>query len=149
MIARHKGFSLLEVLVAFGILAAALTIILRIFGSGVNTAVNAEDYTIAVQIAESMMARTGVETPLTPGELSGTEINKYHWSVIIQPLATPAFALAPRVNSVSRNLRSDSETAENPLQMVTVQVLVSWGDDEERNRVLELKSIKLFVPQES
>lgn len=149
MIERHKGFSLLEVLVAFGIMAVALTIVLRIFGSGVNTAINAEDYTIAVQIAESMMARTGVETPLNPGEVSGTEINKYHWSVRIQPLATPVFALAPRVNSVSRNLQSGNETAENPLQMMTVQVLVSWGDDIERSRVLELKSIKLFVPQES
>lgn len=147
---RHKGFSLLEILVAFGIMAVALTIVLRIFGSGVNTAINSEDYTIAVQIAESLMARTGTEIPLNVGEISGSEINKYNWSVMIQPVATPAFALIQGVNASHRiSNQSTTGAEENPLQMVSVQVLVSWGDDNERRRVLELKTTKLLVIQQS
>lgn len=149
MITRHKGFSLLEVLVAFGIMAVALTIVLRIFGSGVNAALNSEDYTVAVQLAESLMARTGIETPLTAGETSGSEIDKFHWSVIIKPLPTPAFALPHRATSLSRQNTSPEQMEENPLQLASVQVLVRWGDEEaQRSRVLELKTIKLFYPQD-
>lgn len=147
---HHKGFSLLEILVAFGIMAVALTIVLRIFGSGVNTAINSEDYTIATQIAESLMARTGTEIPLNVGEMRGTEINKYEWSVRMQPVPTPAFALTQRGGS--QRLKSQGTAPEqeaNPLQMVSVQVLVSWGNDDERRRVLELKTIKLLLIQDS
>lgn len=138
---------------AFGIMAVALTIVLRIFCSGVNTAITSEDYTIAVQIAESLMARTGVEIPLDVGEMSGVEIGKYEWSVRIQPLQTPAFAQQMRNTGVGSKLKSlttdTAEPAENPLQLVQVQILVGWGDDDERRRVLELKTIKLLIVQES
>ena len=58
--AGQAGFSLLEMLVAFTILAFSLVVILRIFSSGIGTAVTAEEYTAAVQIAESLLAKTGL-----------------------------------------------------------------------------------------
>ena len=74
---KQKGFSLLEILIAFSILAISLGILLKIFSAGINTAVVSEDYTAAVQIAESLMAKTGLESPLQAGEDSGTENDKY------------------------------------------------------------------------
>ncbi|MGZ8224716.1 MAG: type IV pilus modification PilV family protein, partial [Methylobacter sp.] len=50
---KQAGFSLLEILIAFTILAFSLSILLNIFSTGANTAVVAEEYTAAVQIAES------------------------------------------------------------------------------------------------
>ena len=44
---KQKGFSLLEILIAFSILAISLGILLKIFSAGINTAVVAEDYTVA------------------------------------------------------------------------------------------------------
>ena len=82
---KQQGFSLLEILIAFSILALSLGILLKIFSAGVNTAVVAEDYTAAVQIAESLMAKTGVETPLQAGQASGLENEKYHWLVEVSP----------------------------------------------------------------
>ena len=76
---KQRGFSLLEILIAFSILALSLGILLKIFSAGVNTAGVAEEYTAAVQIAESLMAQTGVETPLQPNEATGLENEKYHW----------------------------------------------------------------------
>jgi len=140
MTARHKGFSLLEILVAFAIMAVALTIVLRIFGTGVNIAVTSEDYTLAVQIAESLMARTGVETPLQAGEWSGSEVDKYDWHVDVAPLMLPAKS-RPRFE---RN--NDDEPP--PMQLMRVQVEVSWGDDDDRRRALTLQSLKLLNPQE-
>lgn len=122
---RQKGFSLLEVLVAFSIMAVALGILLNIFSSGVNTAVIAEEYTVATQIAEGLMAKTGVETALTPGETFGTEAEKYHWTVSV---TTP-----PELSAL---MEPDQES----FALMEVTVIVEWGDA--GGRRVELHSLK-------
>jgi len=136
---RHKGFSLLEILVAFAVMAIALTIVLRIFGSGVNAAVVSEDYMLATQIAESLMARTGVETPLQVGETNGVEGNRFYWRIRITRVA------GPPVNQA----RFKSQQQETPpgLELLAVKVRVNWGEDALRQRWLELDNLKLFREQ--
>ncbi|MCK4841550.1 MAG: type II secretion system protein [Methylococcales bacterium] len=124
---REKGFSLLEVLVAFGILAISLGILLKIFSSGVNTAIIAEEYTIASQIAESLMAKNGIEEPLAVGKISGTEVDKYHWRVTVENVPNPV-----------------DETNE---QLVAVKVEVQWGNDESSQRKVELNTLKVGLQQ--
>lgn len=134
---RHKGFSLLEILVAFAIMAVALTIVLRIFGAGVNNALVSEEYSIAVQIAESIMARTGVETSLQVGETSGIEADKYEWWVRITPVAGPPPKSRPR-------FKSQQETPEQPeLKLMSVHVRVGWGDRADQQRTVELNNLRL------
>lgn len=134
---RHKGFSLLEILVAFAIMAVALTIVLRIFGSGVNNAVISEDYTLAVQIAESLMARTGVEAPLQIGESTGREGDKFDWRVIVRPVAK------------SNPGNGNNDDAQGPtLELVSVSVQVDWGDDDGARRTLELSSLRTMRVEE-
>jgi general secretion pathway protein I len=127
---KQKGFSLLEILIAFSILALSLGILLKIFSAGVNNAVVAEDYTAAIQIAESLMAETGVETPLQTGQDSGLENEKYHWLVEVSP-----FAFNPE------NVDAKVVTAE----LFKVKVIVNWGDDNDNvnNRQVELTTLKL------
>lgn len=79
----QQGFSLLEVLVAFSILAISLSVILNIFSTGVRAALLAEEYTIAVQLAESLMAKTGKETDLSIADSEGDHQDKFKWQVTV------------------------------------------------------------------
>lgn len=126
---------------AFSIMAIALTVLLRIFGSGVSNAVISEDYTIAVQIAESLLARTGVETPLSVGEESGNEGDKYDWQIVVSQ-AGPQLSRRESLRALA-----DSNQAQTPsAQLMSVTVRVFWGDDEPR-RSLELRTLKLQTGQ--
>lgn len=127
---KQYGFSLLEILIAFSILALSLGILLKIFSAGVNTAGVAEEYTAAVQIAESIMAQTGVEAPLKPTEASGLKNRKYHWRLSVSPFQFTA-----------ENLDVTTIAA----ALFKVKVIVSWGDGNvgAGGRQVELVTLKL------
>lgn len=125
---KQKGFSLLEILIAFSILAISLGILLKIFSAGINTAVVAEDYTAAVQIAESLMAKTGLESPLQAGEDSGTENDKYEWQVLVTP-----YLFNPE--------NIDEMTITTTL--FKVKVIVNWDIEKTKRRQIELTTLKL------
>lgn len=126
---KQRGFSLLEILIAFSILALSLGILLKIFSAGVNTAGVAEEYNAAVQIAESIMARTGVEAPLQQGEATGTENEKYYWRVSVSPFQFMA---------------ENVDVTTIPAVLYKVKVIVSWGGDARADgRQVELVTLKL------
>ncbi|MGR9115826.1 MAG: type IV pilus modification PilV family protein [Gammaproteobacteria bacterium] len=125
---KENGFSLLEILVAFVILALALGILLRIFSGGVNTAGVADGYTTAVQIAESLIARTGVESPLQEGQSSGVEDDFYTWQVSVSPY---------QISDMS----PDAFPA--GISLMQVKVIVSWGESQTDPRQVELSTLKL------
>ena len=82
--ARQSGYTLIEVLVAFMILALALTVLLRIFSGGLRNVSVSSDYAIATLIAESRLAAAGIDVPLRPGETSGIEGERFEWTVSVQ-----------------------------------------------------------------
>ena len=79
---RHscqRGFSLLEVLVAFAILSISLGVLLQIFATGLRNVGIADDYTRAALYAESILAAIGREVPLAEGEHSGPVNEQFSW----------------------------------------------------------------------
>ena len=82
---RCHGFSLLEVLVAFAILAVSLGVLMQIFSLGLRNVAVEEGYTRAVLLAESKLAGLGIEEPLQPGETTGSFDDEYRWHVTVQP----------------------------------------------------------------
>ncbi|MFI3137956.1 MAG: type II secretion system protein [Methylococcaceae bacterium] len=124
---RERGFSLLEILVAFAILALSIGVLLNIFSRGLRTAIISEEYQQALAIAESQMARAGVEIPLAEGAASGDVDGKYTWSIVGSPYVLPT-----------------DQTNTQPAQITafTVQVKVAWQDGVDEKQVV-LNSVRL------
>jgi general secretion pathway protein I len=76
---------LLEVLVAFVILALAMTTVMQVFSTGLEGTRRAEAANLAALMAESRLAAVGVEIPVRGGRHGGAEGNGFAWEVEIEP----------------------------------------------------------------
>lgn len=130
-----QGFSLLEVLVAFVILALSLGVLMRVFSGGINNIAVSERYTHAVLLAESKLAAVGSEFPLVEGETSGESTDSatgestrtYHWHLRISPEIAEARG-PERVNL--------------PLELFRVEVTVTWQQDTPQPRRVRLSTLR-------
>lgn len=125
---RQNGFSLLETLVAFSVLAICLGVVLRVFGGGGRAAVLTDGYARATTIAESFLAALGTEKDLRLGRQEGVLAGGYRWLVQVVPLpvqqeriSTLNFAVLP----------------------YWVEVTVTWGEDDRRS--VKLNTVRLLA----
>ena len=81
---KTRGFSLLEVLVAFAILAISMTVLLQIFASSLRASSYSEESVRAGTLAQSLLAEVGVSRPLTLGEYAGSFNETYRWWYRVQ-----------------------------------------------------------------
>ena len=122
------GFTLLEVLVAFVILALTLGVILRIFSGGLRNAALAGDYSHAMLLAESRLAELRVQ-PLE-GETRGEFDGKYRWRSMIRPW-------------VDGTAASGSGPQLMPVRLMEIDVWVAWGEAGGRSREIGLTTLQL------
>jgi len=81
----HRGFTLIEVLVAFTVLGLLLGAALRIFGSGLGAIARDGDYAHAVVLAQSQLA-TIESSPETPRDGDqGTFDERFGWRLRLAP----------------------------------------------------------------
>ena len=126
---RRRGFTLLEVLVAFAVLAVALGVAFEIFSTGLRGARSSDALTRAVLIAESRLALVGTEIELKLGETRGETDDGVRWRVDIRERTPP---------------EGDDERVVTPSLPVLreVVVTVSW-DDAAGERTFELRTARL------
>jgi general secretion pathway protein I len=96
---RQNGFFLLEVLVAFAILALSLGILLQIVAVGLRNTAVAEEYTQARLYAESLLTTLGRQ-PSEPQAMTEGQIDaKFYWRSTVVPYEeanlSPPPGLAP------------------------------------------------------
>lgn len=77
----HRGFTLIEVLVAFSILSLTLAAVFALLSSGTRNTRISDEYSKAVVLAESKMAELGVTDPLRTGLTRGRFNSTYTWEM--------------------------------------------------------------------
>jgi general secretion pathway protein I len=110
----HHGFSLLEVLVAFVILALVATALFRLFAGSLANVGAAEDYSRVVLVAESVLAETASAKPLREVSRSGSvKDSDIQWTASVKAWVPPG---------VEPDVERASETLSTRLYRVTVDV---------------------------
>lgn len=82
-----RGFSLLEVLVAFTILALTLGVLMQVFSRALNTSSLSGTYGRATALAEAGLGLVGVDIPLRPGSQGGETEDGLRWQVQVAEVA--------------------------------------------------------------
>ncbi len=82
------GFTLIEALVAFAILALAMGQLLVAAGGGARNDSRADFLLRAARLGQSQLAALGVDGPLEQGETSGRYDDGLYWRLSIAPYLT-------------------------------------------------------------
>jgi general secretion pathway protein I len=133
--AQQAGFTLLEVVVAFVLLALTLVTVFQIFSTGLARAGELDEHSRALVVAQSRLATVGVEQRLDgPYEARGeSEDRKFRWTLTVQPYEEPPQDGGPQPMS--------------SLQMYRADAAVAWDGSDGRTRSLKLSTLALGAKQ--
>jgi general secretion pathway protein I len=122
---RKDGFTLLEVLVAFVLLATTITVILQLFSSNLKALSTSEDYATAVVRAESKMREILDNDELSENTWSETSPEGYRYDIIV----APAY---------------ETRTKDLPLKILEIGVTMYWktGGKEKSLTLNTMKTVK-------
>jgi general secretion pathway protein I len=96
-----RGFSLLEVLVAFVILALVGTALFGMFSGALTNVGAADDYSRAVLVAESVLADAAGAQPLRETSQGGTtDDGRITWTTRVTPYTAPG--VSPEIEQASQ-----------------------------------------------
>ena len=128
----QAGYTLIEVIVAFGVLALGLTLLLGTLSGATRQVRNADDAGRAALHAQSLLDQVGVGEVLQPGRRDGEfEQGRYRWVLDVQPYRDPAAPPAAPVEIAAP-------------QLLQLALTVQWGEGE-RER-LQVQSLRLVAP---
>jgi general secretion pathway protein I len=134
---RERGFTLLEVLIAFIIAALALGVMIKAAGGGLISAHTAGRYEQAVSRARSHLAALGRNAALATGDSEGDDGDGYRWHLTVTPVATS--------QPVQQPLNQPQATPFPSVTLFAVIVEISWPDAGGERRVT-LRSERLGAP---
>lgn len=121
-----RGFTLLEVIIAFIILALILGATFDTFSTGFRQAALSGHYADAVVRAESQLALFDHSEPLAIGVKTGRFDQIYTWRTVVAPI-----------------IQDDAETPEEgPYRLYNVAITVFWGAGNDAREVT-LRSLRL------
>jgi general secretion pathway protein I len=125
----ERGFTLIEVLVAFAIAALLLVPLLRIFSGGIGGLTRADRAATAALWAQTVLDARNGEAPVAAGAEEGDLPGGYHWQRTVTVYGEAAMSLQPRA----------------PLVPYAVTLTVTWSE-RGRTRTVTLDTLELAPP---
>jgi general secretion pathway protein I len=133
---RARGYTLIEVIIAFAVLALALTLLLGTLSGASKQVRWADDAGRAALHAQSLIDELGVGEALAPGQRQGDfENGRYRWQLDVAPWRDPA--QPPDQSGQPQDLMAPS--------LLAVSLRVTWG--EAANQQLQVSSLRLVQPE--
>ena len=127
---NQRGFTLVEIVVAFVLLSAVLMTGFEIFSQGLRRAGDLDDEARAIVIAQSKLATAGMQELFKEGAWQGqSEDGRFRWTLVIQRTDEGSAGPGQPVN--------------NAYQLFRVDVRVEWTSVDSRTRSLELATLAL------
>jgi general secretion pathway protein I len=131
--AAQAGFSLLEVLVAFIIVALVVTALFRLFGGALGNASAADEWSRALLVAQSRLELAAATQPLREATDAGTDADgRIAWQTSVVAYVPP-------------DANEDLERASEPMptRLYRVSVDVRFPGIGGRERTLTLSTLKI------
>lgn len=131
-IPRNRGFTLLELLLAFVVFALSFATVLEILSGSMRNTVRARHYSEAALTAQSLMDQVGLEIPLEVGYGVNGTAGDYRWELTILDYA-----------DVGENIHSIELAELTGIELLQVDLQVSWGDPprEQTRRFSTIRSV--------
>ena len=133
----ERGFTLIEVMVAFVIAALALTVLFRGIGTGLAAVRTAGMYEEAVSRAKSHLALLGRDAGLTAGDFNGDDGRGYHWHLTVALVATS--------KAKAQDTQGFALPAAPAVGLYAVTVTLSWTEHG-KQRDVTLRTSRLGRP---
>lgn len=127
---REAGFSLIEVLVAFSVLAISLAVVFSIFATGLRASARGEEYSHATALAETHLAALRADRAPSPGIREGEFDARFAWQTRVR---VPEWG------------KSTGEPS-HPFQPYEITVAVNWAELGQR-RSITLTTTRLWPKQ--
>lgn len=129
------GYTLIEVVVAFALLAFAMALLLGAMTNATRQVRAAGEYGRAALHAQSLLDQAGIGEALQPGRRDGRlENGRYRWEMEVRPWRDPAAppATAPILGAP---------------QMMELELILHWGEGGPR-QTLRVQTLRLITPND-
>ncbi len=129
---QAQGFTLIEVIASFTILAMTFMVILEILSNSSTNTIKSSERTQIALLAQSKMDEVGIIIPVEESTVSGQFDDKVSWDVVIQPFDVP----------YEGNVEMDFA----PVELFKVTLTVSWEDGLRNLRSMSFVTLKAMTP---
>lgn len=145
--AKSRGYTLIEVIVAFALLAVGLGILLAILSGGVRQVAWAGQATHAALYADSLMSTLGADSRLQTSRRQGEfEHGRYRWTMQIvreqQPVPPPSAEESAGRNAPPLPDPGDVNFRANELYRIALDL--RWGDAPDQR--LHIDTLRAYAP---
>jgi general secretion pathway protein I len=138
-----RGFTLLEVMLAFVILASAMGLLIAMLSKGLGQVQQAQGETEATMYAQSLLDQIGMLEPIAPGRREGDfDHGRYHYQLEITETEDPA----PPPPPATGNGPAPSAIVEGGAKLYRIALAVHWGDNRPAQQ-LKFVTLRARTPQ--